>query len=68
LKFRNRYREFEFTSLAIESFSVFGATQGHAAAINLGVNPGELVVVNGAEKLRRGSSVSVQLAANPITP
>jgi membrane fusion protein, multidrug efflux system len=46
---------------------VVGATQGDTAAIN-GVNPGELVVVDGADKLRRGSSVSVQVAANPLTP
>ena len=47
---------------------VVGATQGDTAAINWGVNPGELVVVDGADKLRRGSNVSVQLASNPITP
>jgi multidrug efflux system membrane fusion protein len=46
---------------------VVGATQGGTAVINQGVNPGELVVVDGTDKLRSGTSVSVQLAANPIT-
>ena len=45
---------------------VVGATQGGTAAIDQGVNPGELVVVDGTDKLRHGGSVSVQLAANPI--
>jgi multidrug efflux system membrane fusion protein len=47
---------------------VVGAMQGDTAAINRGVNPGELVVVDGTDKLRHGSKVSVQLAANPVTP
>ncbi|HKM99322.1 MAG TPA: MdtA/MuxA family multidrug efflux RND transporter periplasmic adaptor subunit [Candidatus Binataceae bacterium] len=44
------------------------ASQGDLTAIASGVNPGELVVVDGTDKLRQGTKVSVQLAANPITP
>ena len=44
------------------------ATQGDTAAIASGLNPGELVVVDGTDKLRQGSRVSVQLAANPVAP
>ncbi|MGO9452933.1 MAG: MdtA/MuxA family multidrug efflux RND transporter periplasmic adaptor subunit [Candidatus Binataceae bacterium] len=44
------------------------ATQDDLTAIASGVNPGELVVVDGTDKLRQGTKVSVQLAANPITP
>jgi membrane fusion protein, multidrug efflux system len=47
---------------------VVGATQGDTAAIDWGLNPGELVVVHGTDKLRRGNSGRVQLAANPVTP
>jgi membrane fusion protein, multidrug efflux system len=43
-------------------------TQGELSSIESGVQPGELVVVDGVDKLRSGSRVSVQLAANPITP
>jgi membrane fusion protein, multidrug efflux system len=42
--------------------------QGELSSIESGVQPGELVVVDGVDKLRSGSRVSVQLAANPITP
>lgn len=37
-----------------------GATQGDDAAIETGVAPGELVVVDGADKLRDGSKVELQ--------
>ena len=43
------------------------AAQSGTAAIEAGLNPGELVVVDGTDKLRQGSRVSVQLAANPIS-
>jgi multidrug efflux system membrane fusion protein len=43
------------------------AAQGGIAAIATGLNPGELVVVDGTDKLRQGSRVSVQLAANPVS-
>jgi multidrug efflux system membrane fusion protein len=43
------------------------ATSGDTAAIAAGLKPGELVVVDGTDKLRQGSRVSVQLAANPIS-
>ncbi len=43
-------------------------TQGELSSIESGAQPGELVVVDGVDKLRSGSRVSVQLAANPITP
>lgn len=43
------------------------AAQGGIAAIATGLNPGELVVVDGTDKLRQGSKVSVQLAANPVS-
>jgi membrane fusion protein, multidrug efflux system len=45
-----------------------GNTQGEVASIDSGVQPGDLVVVDGMDKLRTGSRVTVQLAANPITP
>ena len=47
---------------------VVGATQGGTAAINRGIKPGDLVVVDGTDNLRRGSGGRVQLAANPVTP
>jgi multidrug efflux system membrane fusion protein len=47
---------------------VVGATQGDTSAITRGLNPGELVAVNGADNLRGGSRVSVRLAADPVTP
>ena len=37
-----------------------GATQGDNAAVESGVKPGELVVVDGADKLRDGAKVEVQ--------
>jgi multidrug efflux system membrane fusion protein len=43
------------------------AAQSGIAAIESGLNQGELVVVDGTDKLRQGSRVSVQLAANPIS-
>lgn len=43
-------------------------TQGELSSIESGVQQGELVVVDGVDKLRSGSRVTVQLAANPITP
>ena len=43
------------------------AAQSGLAAIESGLNQGELVVVDGTDKLRQGSRVSVQLAANPIS-
>jgi membrane fusion protein, multidrug efflux system len=43
-------------------------TQGELSSIQSGAQPGELVVVDGVDKLRSGSRVTVQLAANPITP
>jgi len=43
------------------------AAQSGTAAIESGLNQGELVVVDGTDKLRQGSRVSVQLAANPIS-
>jgi multidrug efflux system membrane fusion protein len=46
---------------------VIGATQGDTSAISRGLNPGELVVVNGTDELRRGDRLGVQLAANPYT-
>ncbi len=42
-----------------------GATQGDDAAIASGVAPGELVVVDGADKLRDGSKVELQTASGP---
>lgn len=44
------------------------AAQNGVAAIASGVNPGELVVTDGTDKLRQGSRVTVQLAANPVAP
>ena len=43
------------------------AAQSGTSAIESGLDPGELVVVDGTDKLRQGSRVSVQLAANPIS-
>jgi multidrug efflux system membrane fusion protein len=47
---------------------VVGTTQGDNSAITAGLNPGDLVVVNGARKLRAGSKVNPQLAADPFPP
>jgi len=43
-----------------------GAAQGDLAALDSGLKPGELVVTDGVDKLRQGSKVRVQLAANPV--
>jgi membrane fusion protein, multidrug efflux system len=45
-------------------------TEGGEAAIQTGLSPGELVVVDGAEKLREGSLVDMkaQLKDRPISP
>ena len=40
------------------------ATQGDVIALESGVTPGELVVTDGVDKLRAGSKVTVQMAAN----
>jgi multidrug efflux pump subunit AcrA (membrane-fusion protein) len=48
-------------TVALRSVDV-GATQGDTSAISRGLNPGELVVVDGTNKLHRGSRVIVQLA------
>jgi len=40
-----------------------GATRGDEAAISNGIAPGELVVVDGADKLRDGAKVEVQTGA-----
>lgn len=45
-----------------------GAAQGDLTALDSGVQPGELVVTDGVDKLRQGSKVTVQLAANPVKP
>jgi membrane fusion protein, multidrug efflux system len=47
---------------------VVGATQGDTSAITAGLDPDELVVVNGATKLRPGSKINLQLAAYPFAP
>ena len=47
---------------------VVGATQGDTSAITAGLDPGELVVVNGAGKLRPGNKINLQLAADPFAP
>ena len=47
---------------------VVGTTQGDTSAITAGLEPGELVVVNGARKLRPGSKINLQLAADPFVP
>jgi len=41
------------------------ATQGELVAIDTGLKPGELVAVDGLDKLQTGSRVSVQMAAIP---
>jgi len=38
-----------------------GATQGDNAAVDSGVKPGDMVVVDGADKLRDGAKVDVQM-------
>jgi multidrug efflux pump subunit AcrA (membrane-fusion protein) len=42
-----------------------GATQGDVVAIDSNLKPGELVAVDGLDKLQQGSRVNVQMAANP---
>jgi membrane fusion protein, multidrug efflux system len=42
-----------------------GATQGDLVAIDSNLKPGELVAVDGLDKLQQGSHVNVQMAANP---
>jgi multidrug efflux system membrane fusion protein len=37
-----------------------GPTQGEVVSIETGVSPGELVVVDGTEKLREGSTVELR--------
>ncbi len=41
-----------------------GATEGDTVAIDSGLKPGEVVVVDGVDKLRPGAKVTVQMAAN----
>jgi multidrug efflux system membrane fusion protein len=45
-----------------------GATQGETSAISQGLNPGELVVVNGIDKLHQGTIVSMRLAEDSTYP
>jgi membrane fusion protein, multidrug efflux system len=47
---------------------VVGTTQGDTSAITAGLDPGELIVVNGAGKLRPGGKINLQLAADPFVP
>ena len=42
-----------------------GITEGGDTSIDSGLSPGEMVVVDGAEKLRPGAVVEVQKSANP---
>jgi multidrug efflux system membrane fusion protein len=48
-------------TLATRSVTV-AATQGDTSAISQGLNPGELVVLDGTEKLHQGTRVSMRLA------
>jgi membrane fusion protein, multidrug efflux system len=41
-----------------------GTTQGDSAAISSGLQPGDLVVIDGVDKLQPGSRVQVELASN----
>jgi multidrug efflux system membrane fusion protein len=41
------------------------ATQGELVAIDTGLKPGELVAIDGLDKLQQGSRVNVQMAAIP---
>lgn len=43
-----------------------GATQGEEASIDAGLSPGELVVVDGTEKLREGSKVDVRASPDTV--
>jgi multidrug efflux system membrane fusion protein len=46
-----------------------GVTEGDNAAIDSGVSPAEMVVVDGADRLREGSQVALQSAGGgPPTP
>jgi len=47
---------------------VVGTTQGDTSAITAGLDPGDLIVVNGAKRLRPGSKINMQLAADPFIP
>ncbi len=42
-----------------------GATQGDVIALDSGVTPGEVLVTDGLDKLRAGTRVTVQVAAQP---
>jgi multidrug efflux system membrane fusion protein len=54
---------------AVETRSVVvGATQGDTSAITAGLDPDELVVVNGARKPHPGRKINLQLAADPFAP
>lgn len=44
-----------------------GATQGEVVALDSGVTPGEMLVTDGVDKLRAGTKVVVQVAANAAT-
>ena len=41
-----------------------GVTEGDSAAIDSGVSPSEMVVIDGAERLREGSRVALQDAGS----
>jgi len=41
-----------------------GVTQGDVVSIDSGLTPGELVVIDGVDKLQQGTRVDVQLASN----
>jgi len=47
-----------------------GPVDGENVAVETGLKPGEVVVVNGADKLREGAKVEVTLqqAPSPLTP
>ena len=46
-----------------------GVTEGDDASIDAGLSPGDLVVVDGADRLREGSAVEPQVrAGNPVAP
>ncbi len=45
-----------------------GETQRGQTVIKSGVTPGELVVVDGAERLRDGARVEVKVQADDTTP
>ena len=43
-----------------------GVSQGEETSIETGLSPGELVVVDGTEKLREGSKVELRPASGPV--